>query len=164
MTFFGPIYALLNLFIYILQNPDHPNVNSDVALMDIGAGHFARLEFATDSQISVPFAKEVAALARDVVSRAKVDSLKNPKEAMNTTPGNVKSTLPTPEAADPMIYDMPPEDVDRFNSNWDVSYSFLDRFLPLSLSANLSCNCCHCSLLTICVRLRSSCTTLSISS
>src|SRR5690348_2448211 len=59
------MYALINLFIYILQNPRHPRVQSDLALMDVGAGHFARLQVATDSEISVDFVKEMAALARE---------------------------------------------------------------------------------------------------
>lgn len=35
--------------------------------MDVGAGHFARLRFATDSEFSVDFAKEIAAIAYAVV-------------------------------------------------------------------------------------------------
>jgi hypothetical protein len=39
--------------------------------MEIGAGHFARLEFATDSEIPIPFIKEITALARAAVRRAR---------------------------------------------------------------------------------------------
>lgn len=69
------MYALINLFIHILQNPDLPTVQSDLALMDIGAAHFARLEFATDSEIPIAFAKEIAALARTAVKYNKALSL-----------------------------------------------------------------------------------------
>jgi len=58
------MYALVNLFIYILQNPRHPRVQSDLALLDVGAGHFARLQIAMDSEVSVDFVKEMATLAR----------------------------------------------------------------------------------------------------
>jgi hypothetical protein len=67
--FFGPIYALINLFIYILQNPHNPRIQSDLAAMDIGAGFFARLQVATDSELSVQFAKEMAVLAHKVLER-----------------------------------------------------------------------------------------------
>jgi hypothetical protein len=63
---YGPIVALINLFIYILQNPNHPRVQSDLTLMDVGAGYFARLKFATDSEFSIDFAKEIAVLAYGV--------------------------------------------------------------------------------------------------
>ncbi|EXJ53348.1 uncharacterized protein A1O5_13419 [Cladophialophora psammophila CBS 110553] len=70
LSFFGPIYALINLFIYILQTPQQPRIQSDLALMDVGAGHFARMQFATDSEISFSFAKEMAALAHEAVEKA----------------------------------------------------------------------------------------------
>lgn len=71
LAFQGPMYALINLFIHILQNPELPTINSDLALMDIGAAHFARLEFATDSVVPIVFAKDVAALARTAVKNSK---------------------------------------------------------------------------------------------
>jgi hypothetical protein len=64
----GPIFALTNLFINILQNPTHPRIQSDLALMDVGAGYLARLKFATDSEVSVDFAKDIAALAHGVAN------------------------------------------------------------------------------------------------
>jgi len=70
LSFFGPIYALINLFIYILQAPREPRVQSDLALMDVGAGHFARIQFATASEISFTFAKEMATLAHGAVEKA----------------------------------------------------------------------------------------------
>lgn len=36
--------------------------------MDVGAGYLARLKFATDSEVSVDFAKDIAALAHGVVN------------------------------------------------------------------------------------------------
>lgn len=61
------MYSLINLFIHILQHPDISTVQSDLALMDIGAAHFARLEFVTDSEVPIPFAKDIASLARTAV-------------------------------------------------------------------------------------------------
>lgn len=65
------MYSLTNLFIHVLQNPDLPTVSSDLALLDIGAGHFARLEFGTDSEVPIVFAKEIATMARAAVKRHK---------------------------------------------------------------------------------------------
>ena len=64
LTFLGPMYAFITLFIHILRFPDQPDVRLDIAMLTICAGHFARLEFATNSEISFPFVAEVAALAR----------------------------------------------------------------------------------------------------
>ncbi|EXJ79926.1 hypothetical protein A1O3_08211 [Capronia epimyces CBS 606.96] len=69
MSFFGPMYALINLFIYILQTPQQSRIQSDLALMDVAAGHFARMQIATDSEVTFTFAKEVAALAHEAVAR-----------------------------------------------------------------------------------------------
>ncbi|EXJ70411.1 uncharacterized protein A1O5_06479 [Cladophialophora psammophila CBS 110553] len=69
LSFFGPMYALINLFIYILQNPQRPSIQSDLALMEVGAGYFARVKFATGSGISISFAREMATLAREATER-----------------------------------------------------------------------------------------------
>ncbi len=73
-TFFMPLYATINLFIHILQTQDSSSVMSDMALLDIAAGHFARLEFVTDSAISFPFIKDIAALARANTKRVRTAS------------------------------------------------------------------------------------------
>ncbi|KAK5199661.1 hypothetical protein LTR92_000202 [Exophiala xenobiotica] len=70
LSFFGPIYALINLFIHTLQNPTHSRVQSDLALMEASAGHFARLQFTTDFEISFPFTRALVELARDAVQLA----------------------------------------------------------------------------------------------
>lgn len=64
------MYALINLFIYILQSPQRPGIQSDLALMEVGAGYFARVKFATSSEISISFAREMAAVAREATERA----------------------------------------------------------------------------------------------
>lgn len=45
-------------------------MHSDLSLLEIGAGHFARLEFATHSEISLSFVKDMAAFARTAVKHA----------------------------------------------------------------------------------------------
>ena len=39
--------------------------------MEIGAGHFVRLELLTESQISTPFVRDIARMSRNVVARVK---------------------------------------------------------------------------------------------
>jgi hypothetical protein len=126
LTFFGPMYALFNLFIYILQSPNHPNVRSDVAIMDICAGHFARLEFATDSEISIPLVRELAALARDVVRKGGPDSLRNStKTSVSSTKDLRLPSFPS-EMPDATISDSPLEDTIASNCDKDVSCSYLN--------------------------------------
>ncbi|KIV79464.1 hypothetical protein PV11_07026 [Exophiala sideris] len=77
LGFFGPIHALINLFLYILQYPQRPGVQSDLALMDMGAGYFARVQYSTDSEVSISFAREMASLAHEAtanVSRRQEDN------------------------------------------------------------------------------------------
>lgn len=71
MAFHGPIWALINMFIHVLQNPSSPVVSSDLALMDIGTAHFSRLELATDSDLSFPFARDLTRLARAAVDHSR---------------------------------------------------------------------------------------------
>jgi hypothetical protein len=67
---FGPIYALINLFICILRDVRHSRVDAALSLMDVGTGFFARLKLASNSTICIQFAKEMASLAHAVVDRA----------------------------------------------------------------------------------------------
>ena len=62
--------AVINLFIYILKRPTLETVGSDLALLDLAAGHFAKIHFLTSSQVSFIFAREVAGLANKAVRRA----------------------------------------------------------------------------------------------
>ncbi|KAJ9612953.1 hypothetical protein H2200_002894 [Cladophialophora chaetospira] len=75
-AFYYPMLGVINLFIYILQNPLSSTTSSDMALLDIAAGYFAHMEFATDSELIFPFARDVAALVRKTVeSGAFLDGL-----------------------------------------------------------------------------------------
>lgn len=62
--------ALIHLFIHTLERPNDPTTKSDLALIEVGAGHFARLEYDTNSEYPVPFARRIADLARMAVERA----------------------------------------------------------------------------------------------
>jgi hypothetical protein len=64
--------AVINLFIYILKMPTLAleTVGSDLALLDLAAGHFAKVHFLTSSQVTFVLAREVAGLANKTVRRA----------------------------------------------------------------------------------------------
>lgn len=62
-----PMHAFINLFIYVIRYPTLPTVRSDLALLDVAAGYFGQMEFITGSKLSFPFARDITALARQVV-------------------------------------------------------------------------------------------------
>jgi len=73
--------GLVNIFLYILKNPSLPITAPDVATLDIVVGHFGHLEVATSSELSYPFAREVAAIAYKSFINAKI-----PGTGSNTKP------------------------------------------------------------------------------
>ena len=68
-TFYYPMIGFINLFIHVLRFPGSPSARSDIALLEVIAGHFAQMEFITNSELSFPFARNVAALARNTVDK-----------------------------------------------------------------------------------------------
>jgi hypothetical protein len=70
LVFVSPLTALINLFIYILQNPQSPSVDSDIGLMYLIAGHFSYLEYAVADR-SFPFVAQIANLARLTANNAR---------------------------------------------------------------------------------------------
>jgi hypothetical protein len=71
MAFYYPFTGLINLFVHILKYPALATAPSDVALMDIVAGHFGRIEYLTSSQLAFPFVREITNLANQVVKKAR---------------------------------------------------------------------------------------------
>lgn len=70
MAFYYPILGLINLFVHVLKHPTSPTALSDISLLEVGAGHFARLEFASSGELSFSFGREISSLARLAVKRA----------------------------------------------------------------------------------------------
>ena len=71
LAFFYPILAHINLFISVLKQTTLATADADVALLDTCAGHFGYLDYATSSELAVPFVKDSAALARNTVQRTR---------------------------------------------------------------------------------------------
>ncbi|OAG42085.1 hypothetical protein AYO21_03539 [Fonsecaea monophora] len=69
-TFYYPMIGLINLFIHILKFPSLSSARSDVALLDVAAGYFGHMEFVTSSELNFPFARDVATVARQTVTKA----------------------------------------------------------------------------------------------
>lgn len=59
--------ALTQLFVHVLKEPTASTAPGDVALMDIAAGHFARIELATSMELDLAFVREMVKAARDKV-------------------------------------------------------------------------------------------------
>ncbi|EXJ59415.1 uncharacterized protein A1O5_12296 [Cladophialophora psammophila CBS 110553] len=62
LTFYYPMYAHINLFVYLLKFPSLSSVLGDLALLDMCTGHFGHIEHVTNSDISFHFPRESAAL------------------------------------------------------------------------------------------------------
>lgn len=85
LAFYYPMYAHINMFVQILKSPNVASAASDLALLDVCAGHFGHIDFVTLSEISFPFAKESANLAYKVVKAYAETS-------QNDTSGNIAAS------------------------------------------------------------------------
>lgn len=77
LTFFYPLVGLINLFIYVIQNPRSPTAQSDIALMDVIVGHFGFLGYITGAEVTSAFPRKVVSVARGVVDRASSNASTN---------------------------------------------------------------------------------------
>ena len=73
LALYYPIYAHINLFVYILKYPALPTTKADLGLLDVCAGHFGYMEFLTSSGISISAPRELANLASKVVKAARAN-------------------------------------------------------------------------------------------
>ena len=62
---------MINLFVYILKYPTRTSVSSDLGLLQMAAGYFGYLDYATSSTKSFPFTKDILQLARTATERAR---------------------------------------------------------------------------------------------
>lgn len=70
IAFYYPMYAQINLFVHTLLYPHESSAESDLALMDVCAGHFGHMEYITSGTIAFHFPRDSAALAARMVKRA----------------------------------------------------------------------------------------------
>lgn len=69
LIFYFPILGAINLFTHILRAPQQPSALSDVALIEVVAGSFAQLEYASGGQLDLDFPRKMAEYARRLVSQ-----------------------------------------------------------------------------------------------
>ncbi|KAH8812891.1 fungal-specific transcription factor domain-containing protein [Xylogone sp. PMI_703] len=122
MAFYYPVLGLINLFVHVLKHPTASTAQSDVALMDVMAGHFARMEFASSGHISISIARELSNLARLAIKRA----------SQNLLSTNERESAPILIDPNLMQYNqMPPEAVEYNLENIDMSDFDLENWSAL---------------------------------
>lgn len=62
-----PLSALFILFDFVVHNPSHPETNTNLALLDVAAGYFSRLEYATGGSLPSSLLSDFAHIARQFV-------------------------------------------------------------------------------------------------
>jgi hypothetical protein len=62
-----PLSALFILFDFVVHNPTHPETATNLALLDVAAGYFSRLEYATGGSLPSSLLSDFAHIARQFV-------------------------------------------------------------------------------------------------
>ena len=70
-TFFHPMNAYINLFLYVLKEPDAVSARGDLALLNVVSGHFGQLEYVTGGSMSFDFPRDCNALCLRTMRRTK---------------------------------------------------------------------------------------------
>lgn len=63
-----PITALFVLFDLVVHNPSHPEIWSNLALLDVAGGHFSRIQYASGGALPGSLITEFAYIAREYVN------------------------------------------------------------------------------------------------
>lgn len=91
-----PLSALFILFDFVIHNPTHPDTRKNLAFLDIAAGYFTRLEFATEGSLQSSLLAEFAYIARQYVQDCQ--RLPNPQirsgPAQDTADGTSNVVVP----------------------------------------------------------------------
>lgn len=74
LAFYYPIYAHINLFLYILKYPGSPTTAADLGLLDVCAGHFGYIDYLTSTRISISLPRETTTLASKLVKSLKANA------------------------------------------------------------------------------------------
>lgn len=90
-----PLSAMFVIFDFVIYNPVHPETDFNLALLDLAAGYFSRLEFATGSSFPTSHLSGFAHIANEYVRKQQCPSV-----SVVTTPVN-NSSLDTRQAVSP---------------------------------------------------------------
>lgn len=65
--------SLLVIFDVVISHPKHPETNTNLALLDVGGGHFSRIEYASAGWLPGSLLTQFSQIAREYVSRGKTN-------------------------------------------------------------------------------------------
>ncbi|KAL1882851.1 hypothetical protein Daus18300_000489 [Diaporthe australafricana] len=68
-----PMASLLVVFDVVISYPKHPETNTNLALLDVGGGHFSRIEYASAGWLPGSLLTQFSQIAREYVSRIKTN-------------------------------------------------------------------------------------------
>lgn len=63
--------SLLVVFDVVISYPKHPETSTNLALLDVGGGHFSRIEYASGGWLPGSLLTQFSQIAREYVSRGK---------------------------------------------------------------------------------------------
>lgn len=85
-----PVSALFILFDFVIHNPTHRETRNNLALLNVAAGYFSRLEYATDGTFPASILSEFSHIARQFVQSTKSaesrDTVQNPQTSSSSAP------------------------------------------------------------------------------
>ena len=65
--------SLMVIFDVVISYPKHSETNTNLALLDVGCGHFSRIEYASSGWLPGSLLTQFSQIARDYVSRGKTN-------------------------------------------------------------------------------------------
>lgn len=93
-----PICALFVIFDEVVNNPQHPETNTRLTLLDIAGGHFSRIEHTSEGTLPTSLLTEFSHIAREYVN----DMNCKPSEQRKLGPSHPRNE---PEAVEAIITD-----------------------------------------------------------
>ncbi|KAF3810886.1 Aurofusarin cluster transcription factor aurR2 [Colletotrichum gloeosporioides] len=95
-----PITALFVLFDIVVHDPRQPEVASNLALLDMAAGHFSRIEYASGGTLPGSLIAEFAKIARDYVNEIQHGDIRISGLARSSTATqDLGTSLPRPPSS-----------------------------------------------------------------
>ncbi|KAF9878803.1 hypothetical protein CkaCkLH20_03703 [Colletotrichum karsti] len=91
-----PITALFVLFDLVIHDPRQPETASNLALLDMAAGHFSRIEYASNGTLPGSLIAEFAKIARDYVNE--VQQVETGTTRLTNPTTNTQPLLSSPTA------------------------------------------------------------------
>ncbi|OLN89025.1 putative transcriptional regulatory protein C530.05-like protein 10 [Colletotrichum chlorophyti] len=83
-----PLSALFILFDFIIYNPYHPDVRSNITLLEVATGHFSLLDHASDGSLPGSHLSEFAHIARRYIQELPARSSETPPQSGSNRSGD----------------------------------------------------------------------------